>query len=102
MLAELFFPAPPAARPWVRNSTPTRNARSCCSDGFSTALALFREPIGEFFREVSRRLTLESSRRKQTHFTPRYRRPSSRPPRLQGKPVWPACPQCGGAPSPAR
>src|ERR1035438_1627684 len=59
-LAECFF----AVRPWLRNSTPTRNARSCRSDGFSTAFGSFRE----LFRELPRLLSLESSRCKQSHF----------------------------------
>src|SRR5208282_2717743 len=86
MAADL--PAWPA-RPRVRNSTPTRNARSRCSDGFRTALGSFRELFREIFRKVfrdlscglSRRPKLESSRRKQTHFTLRYPKlaPASKP-----------------------
>src|SRR5208337_1280580 len=65
MPAEPVFPAWPA-RPWVRNSTPTRKARSRRSDGFTTALGAFRELFRELFPELSRRLSLESSRRKLT------------------------------------
>ena len=61
-----LFPAPPL----LRNSTPTRKARSCCSDGLRTALSSFRE--------LPRPFNLESSLRKQTHFTLRCRRRSWR------------------------
>src|ERR1039458_1246630 len=82
MVAEFVF-LPQPARPLVRNSTPTRNARSRCSDGFSTALGSFRE----LFLELSRLLSLESSRRKQTHFILRWcRERNSRSPRPPATP----------------
>src|SRR5208282_844962 len=76
MVAEPVFPARTPARPRLRNSTPTRNARSRRSDGFSTALGSFRELLSE----LSRLLSLESSRRKQTHFILQYRKRSLGPP----------------------
>src|SRR5208282_441790 len=94
MVAEFAFLAPPA-RPLVRNSTPTRNARSCCSDGFSTALGSFRELFCELFLELSRLLSLESSRRKQTHFILRWcRERNSRSPPPPGTPP-PTSHPCG-------
>src|SRR5271168_1111185 len=73
-MAELVFPArparpaPPPERPLLRNSTPTRNARSRRSDGFGTIFGAFRELFAELFSGLSRPFNLESSRRKQAHF----------------------------------